>query len=373
MEIISVCVGSLKNRRYSTSQSTYHYSAKLCNNLNLGKNSITKSSQVFAGAKFRFSIFLPLTCFCAMFAANDVFVLDNRPLDEKIQSFPLLFDRSAFIFVMRNLFYRHFWSLDRQFPFWYPKEELLISKWVAFTALPTNSRLSLGESMSRFVLCNWFDGNVFFSSEQNENAHRVELKCFFWEPGNRENQQLLNRWGIWIEMTKTRLFRILHESGFSAEDYRQYKAVVYMNTVQSLVAILRAMFHLSVSFGRSDREVWFFKIILINLFRRMLDSLCRPLIGWKIRSPLATSFSSRWSVCGPIAAFRTVSIEQTSINLMIRRNSGIPLVFHENPLFSFLDSLDRIGQFDYQPTEQDILRTRVKVRLFSFLLIESFI
>ena len=30
------------------------------------------------------------------------------------------------------------------------------------------------------------------------------------------------------------------------------------------------------------------------------------------------------------------------------------------PFFSFLDDLDRLGAKDYQPTEQDILRTRVK-------------
>lgn len=30
------------------------------------------------------------------------------------------------------------------------------------------------------------------------------------------------------------------------------------------------------------------------------------------------------------------------------------------PVLSYLDSLDRIGAADYQPTEQDILRTRVK-------------
>ena len=29
-------------------------------------------------------------------------------------------------------------------------------------------------------------------------------------------------------------------------------------------------------------------------------------------------------------------------------------------LYSFLDDLDRLGAKDYQPTEQDILRTRVK-------------
>lgn len=29
-------------------------------------------------------------------------------------------------------------------------------------------------------------------------------------------------------------------------------------------------------------------------------------------------------------------------------------------LYSFLDDLDRLGAREYQPTEQDILRTRVK-------------
>lgn len=51
------------------------------------------------------------------------------------------------------------------------------------------------------------------------------------------------------------VFRIIHESGFTAEDYKQYKPVVYSNTVQSLVAILRAMGNLSVSFGATEREV----------------------------------------------------------------------------------------------------------------------
>lgn len=36
--------------------------------------------------------------------------------------------------------------------------------------------------------------------------------------------------------------------------------------------------------------------------------------------------------------------------------SMVPVCCHP----SYLDSLDRIGAADYQPTEQDILRTRVK-------------
>ena len=36
------------------------------------------------------------------------------------------------------------------------------------------------------------------------------------------------------------------------------------------------------------------------------------------------------------------------------------LTFYYLVFFSFLDDLDRLGAKDYMPTEQDILRTRVK-------------
>ena len=36
------------------------------------------------------------------------------------------------------------------------------------------------------------------------------------------------------------------------------------------------------------------------------------------------------------------------------------IYINKDYFFSFLDDLDRLGAKDYQPTEQDILRTRVK-------------
>lgn len=50
-------------------------------------------------------------------------------------------------------------------------------------------------------------------------------------------------------------FRIIHESGFTSEDFKQYRPVVFSNTVQSLVAILRAMPNLGIGFGTNEREV----------------------------------------------------------------------------------------------------------------------
>lgn len=50
-------------------------------------------------------------------------------------------------------------------------------------------------------------------------------------------------------------YRIIHESGFTNEDFKQYRPVVYSNTIQSLVAILRAMPNLGITYGNKDREV----------------------------------------------------------------------------------------------------------------------
>ena len=54
-----------------------------------------------------------------------------------------------------------------------------------------------------------------------------------------------------------RLFfnRIIHEDGYSEEECLQYKAVVYSNTLQSLITIVRAMGHLKIDFESSERAV----------------------------------------------------------------------------------------------------------------------
>lgn len=50
-------------------------------------------------------------------------------------------------------------------------------------------------------------------------------------------------------------FRIIHEKGYSQEECLQYKPVVYSNTIQSMIAIIRAMGQLKIDFGHPDRAV----------------------------------------------------------------------------------------------------------------------
>ncbi|XP_013787454.2 guanine nucleotide-binding protein G(o) subunit alpha-like [Limulus polyphemus] len=54
--------------------------------------------------------------------------------------------------------------------------------------------------------------------------------------------------------TIVKQMKIIHDSGFTQEDFRQYKPVVYSNTVQSIAAIIRAMPNLGISFGNNERE-----------------------------------------------------------------------------------------------------------------------
>jgi len=54
--------------------------------------------------------------------------------------------------------------------------------------------------------------------------------------------------------TIVKQMKIIHESGFTSEDFKQYRPVVYSNTIQSLVAILRAMPNLNITFSYNERE-----------------------------------------------------------------------------------------------------------------------
>uniref|UniRef100_A0A8B9IX41 G protein subunit alpha o1 n=1 Tax=Amazona collaria TaxID=241587 RepID=A0A8B9IX41_9PSIT len=135
--------------------------------------------------------------------------------------------------------------------------------------------------------------------------------------------------------TIVKQMKIIHEDGFSGEDVKQYKPVVYSNTIQSLAAIVRAMDTLGIEYGDKERR-----------------SVCR--------------FSLLYVLLG---AGKEVFLQLCLAQAMMRlwADSGIQECFNRSREYQlndsaqyYLDSLDRIGAADYQPTEQDILRTRVK-------------
>ncbi|KAI1722280.1 g-protein alpha subunit domain-containing protein [Ditylenchus destructor] len=134
--------------------------------------------------------------------------------------------------------------------------------------------------------------------------------------------------------TIVKQMKIIHESGFTAEDYKQYKPVVYSNTIQSLVAILRAMGNLSVPFGSPEREAD--AKLVMDVVARMEDT--EP-----FSEELLVAMKKLWADNGVQDCFNRSNEYQLNDSAKY-----------------FLDDLDRLSQANYQPTEQDILRTRVK-------------
>ncbi|XP_030222750.1 guanine nucleotide-binding protein G(o) subunit alpha isoform X1 [Gadus morhua] len=134
--------------------------------------------------------------------------------------------------------------------------------------------------------------------------------------------------------TIVKQMKIIHEDGFSGDDVKQYKPVVYSNTIQSLAAIVRAMDTLVLDYGDKERKAD--SKMVCDVVSRMEDT--------EPYSPeLAGAMIRLWSDAGIQECFSRAREYQLNDSAQY-----------------YLDSLDRIGAADYQPTEQDILRTRVK-------------
>lgn len=58
--------------------------------------------------------------------------------------------------------------------------------------------------------------------------------------------------------------KIIHETGYSVEECEQYRPVIYSNTIQSLMAIIRAMGQLRIAFADPSRAVIYKLIMLLS-------------------------------------------------------------------------------------------------------------
>lgn len=134
--------------------------------------------------------------------------------------------------------------------------------------------------------------------------------------------------------TIVKQMKIIHEGGFTNEDNKQFKPVVYSNTIQSLVAIIRAMTTLHIEFGDSEREAD--AKLILDVISRMEDT--EP-----FTEEILAAMKRLWQDSGVQDCFNRSNEYQLNDSAKY-----------------FLDDLDRLGAKDYMPIEQDILRTRVK-------------
>lgn len=153
------------------------------------------------------------------------------------------------------------------------------------------------------------------------------------EKAAKEVKLLLLGAGESGKSTIVKQMKIIHEDGYSEDECKQYKVVVYSNTIQSIIAIIRAMGRLKIDFGESARAD----------DARQLFVLAGSAEEGVMTSELAGVIKRLWRDGGVQACF------SRSREYQLNDSASY-----------YLNDLDRISQTNYIPTQQDVLRTRVK-------------
>lgn len=133
--------------------------------------------------------------------------------------------------------------------------------------------------------------------------------------------------------TIVKQMKIIHETGYSLEECEQYRPVVYSNTIQSLMAIIRAMGQLRIDFNDPQKT---------DIARQFFTYASAAEEG-ELTTELVMLMKKLWSDGGVQQCF------SRSREYQLNDSAAY-----------YLNSLDRISQPSYVPTQQDVLRTRVK-------------
>ncbi|XP_034230656.1 guanine nucleotide-binding protein G(i) subunit alpha [Thrips palmi] len=153
------------------------------------------------------------------------------------------------------------------------------------------------------------------------------------ERAAREVKLLLLGAGESGKSTIVKQMKIIHETGYSIEECEQYRPVVYSNTIQSLMAIIRAMGQLRIDFADPGRTE----------LARQFFTLASEAGEGELTPELVLLMKRLWQDAG--------------VQLCFSRSREYQL---NDSAAYYLNALDRISLPSYVPTQQDVLRTRVK-------------
>uniref|UniRef100_H2Y1Q1 Uncharacterized protein n=1 Tax=Ciona intestinalis TaxID=7719 RepID=H2Y1Q1_CIOIN len=153
------------------------------------------------------------------------------------------------------------------------------------------------------------------------------------EAARKEVKLLLLGAGESGKSTIAKQMKILHQDGFSESERINFKPVVFANTVQSMVAILKAMESLNIQFGDPQRAD----------DGKKLRAASGQMEDVDLATDIGQSLKLLWADDG------------------VKECYGRSREYQLNDSAAYyLDALDRVCESSYIPTEQDVLRTRVK-------------
>ncbi|XP_051280665.1 guanine nucleotide-binding protein G(t) subunit alpha-2 [Dicentrarchus labrax] len=133
--------------------------------------------------------------------------------------------------------------------------------------------------------------------------------------------------------TIVKQMKILHQGGYTKEEQLEFRAIIYGNILQSALAIIRGMEMLGIDFGASSGQE----------DAQKLQNLSDSIEEGTMPTELADVIKKLWNDSGVQAGFDRAAEYQ------LNDSAGY-----------YLNEMERICKPDYLPTEQDVLRSRVK-------------
>uniref|UniRef100_A0A8D0CSM7 Guanine nucleotide binding protein (G protein), alpha transducing activity polypeptide 2 n=1 Tax=Sander lucioperca TaxID=283035 RepID=A0A8D0CSM7_SANLU len=133
--------------------------------------------------------------------------------------------------------------------------------------------------------------------------------------------------------TIVKQMKILHQGGYTKEEQLAFKSIIFGNILQSALAIIRGMEMLAIDFGSTASQE----------LAQKLQNLSDSIEEGTMPAELADVIMKLWKDSGVQASYDRAAEYQ------LNDSAGY-----------YLNDMERIIKPDYLPTEQDVLRSRVK-------------
>ncbi|KAI7866372.1 G protein alpha subunit [Spinellus fusiger] len=127
--------------------------------------------------------------------------------------------------------------------------------------------------------------------------------------------------------------KLIHEGGFSSNERLNYREIIYSNTIQSMSVIMEAMETLRIELENPDNQG----------HKEAIQSLPSQSSSYGMPEDIARAIMALWADEGVQKTFRR------SNEYQLNDSAGY-----------YFDCMDRIGDPQYIPNDQDVLRSRVK-------------
>lgn len=118
--------------------------------------------------------------------------------------------------------------------------------------------------------------------------------------------------------------RIIHKDGYSREECLEFITIIYSNTLQSIMAIVKAMTTLSINYGHADQQVTKQRRsnllsssqqrVLLSSPRRMIPGNSCILLTLLRKAPCLKSCQTSSCACGRTRVSRRASTGPQSTN-----------------------------------------------------------